>query len=474
VADLSRLLLAIWSRQTGKSFAMSFRGIRRCIREGTTEVYLSAGERQSRLLMEKVKLHLEAVKAIEDWIERDFAVNPDENDGKDRVKQLEIRLKNKGVIYGLPANPDTARGYSGHIHLDEFALIKNARKIYSAVYASILRGYTLEIGSTPNGTSGKCYEIAKESGLVPGYVRQADSYWSAHLVDIYTAAMQGLADSVPPPPTPPKDYVTWARKQFAQRFARPATERMVNFVAALRAGEDDDEQWQQEFECVFISDASNYIPMELIIGCQSEEATTDCHLADLKGGSNLYLGVDIGRKRDLTVAWLFEKLGDVLWSKYMLVMKGQSFDAQEKAISDILDIGVRRCAIDQSGIGMMLAEHLVKRYGGVVEAVQFTAQVKEKLAPLTKQGFESRTVRIPDHRDIRNDINAVKRFVTPAGNIRFDAEHTDKGHADRFWALAMVLNAASTPVASLADGRMVGTPRSREFALEAAEEFSLA
>jgi phage FluMu gp28-like protein len=29
--------------------------------------------------------------------------------------------------------------------------------------------------------------------------------------------------------------------------------------------------------------------------------------------------------------------------------------------------------------------------------------------------------------------------------VRFDAEHTDRGHADRFWALAMVVNAASEP-----------------------------
>jgi phage FluMu gp28-like protein len=62
---------------------------------------------------------------------------------------------------------------------------------------------------------------------------------------------------------------------------------------------------------------------------------------------------------------------------------------------------------------------------------------------MVKQAFEERRVRIPDNREVRADINAVKRFVTPAGNVRFDAEHTDRGHADRFWALAMVVNAAS-------------------------------
>jgi phage FluMu gp28-like protein len=207
--------------------------------------------------------------------------------------------------------------------------------------------------------------------------------------------------------------------------------------------------------------------MELIINCESEQAFLE--LADAQelwvlGHTNpeLYLGVDIGRKRDLTVAWLFEKLGDVLWSRALVALKNAPFDAQKKAIKDLLDLGVRRCSIDQTQIGWMLTEELQKEYANV-EGVIFTAQVKEKLAPLVKQRFENRLVRIPDNRDVRADINAVKRFVTPAGNVRFDAEHTEKGHADRFWALALAIEAASQPVSHLSDGVIVGTPRDAEW-----------
>jgi phage FluMu gp28-like protein len=52
----------------------------------------------------------------------------------------------------------------------------------------------------------------------------------------------------------------------------------------------------------------------------------------------------------------------------------------------------------------------------------------------------------------------VKRYVTPSGNVRFDAERTDKGHADRFWALAEVINAATQPVASFNDAYIGGEP----------------
>jgi phage FluMu gp28-like protein len=136
-----------------------------------------------------------------------------------------------------------------------------------------------------------------------------------------------------------------------------------------------------------------------------------------------------------------------------------TFDEQEKAIFSLLDLGVRRAGIDASGLGMMLAEHAVQKYGAVVEAMTFTAQVKERLAPMVKQAFEDRTVRIPDSREVRADLNSVKRYVTPSGNVRFDAERTDKGHADRFWALAEVINAATQPVASFSEQAfLVGQP----------------
>ena len=172
----------------------------------------------------------------------------------------------------------------------------------------------------------------------------------------------------------------------------------------------------------------------------------------------------------------------------LLTLKGVSFDEQERAICNLIEatphpssslghplprgegqgvrgVAVRRCCIDQSGIGMMLAERLVQKYGAVVEPVTFTAQLKERLAPMVKQAFEERTVRIPDNREVRADINSVKRFVTPAGNVRFDAEHTDRGHADRFWALAQVINAASEPQAHFDEvAGLVGSPVMAGFA----------
>jgi phage FluMu gp28-like protein len=449
IKDDAQLKVAVWSRQSGKSFAAALRAVLKCVERRTQYIILSKGERQSRLFMEKVKDFCQVFKEAK--FLREFSTMESEE------KTMEVYFPlNRSRIIGLPANPDTARGYTGHIVLDEFAFHGDAHKIYAACFPIITRGYSIEVISTPNGTAGKFYEIAKQAGLVgisdqglgiregssptPNPQPLTPALWSGHKVDIYDAVAQGL----------------------------PAN------IDLLRSGCDDEETWLQEYGCQFLSDAQNYIPVELISTCVHEEATTEwanrqigsrqlgkgpsAHLPN-SPSAELYLGVDIGRKRDLTIAWLFEKVGEVLWSRLLLTLKGVTFDEQEKAIFRLLDLGVRRAGIDASGIGMMLAEHAVQKYGAVVEPTTFTAQLKERLAPMVKQAFEERTVRIPDNREVRADINSVKRFVTPAGNVRFDAEHTDRGHADRFWALAQVVSAACEPTGHFEDvAGLVGSP----------------
>jgi phage FluMu gp28-like protein len=117
---------------------------------------------------------------------------------------------------------------------------------------------------------------------------------------------------------------------------------------------------------------------------------------------------------------------------------------------------IRRACIDSTGIGAQLAEEAVERFGSRVEAVTFTGAVKEDLAITLRRRFEDRLIRIPADRDIREDIHSVKKFTTAAGNVRFDAERTERGHADRFWALALAVHAAAaqlTPIAYEPVGR---------------------
>jgi phage FluMu gp28-like protein len=156
--------------------------------------------------------------------------------------------------------------------------------------------------------------------------------------------------------------------------------------------------------------------------------------------------VDVGRDHDLTVLWLCERVGDVFFTRAVDCLENQTFDAQERALYAWLERPeVRRCCIDATGLGRQFAERAQQRFGPArVEAIHFTAVVKEELAGIVRAAFERRAVRIPNEPFVRADLRAIKKETTAAGNIRFTADRGRNGHADRFWALALALHAGQT------------------------------
>ncbi len=470
----SPLKIVVKARQIGYSFSATLEALLRCLERRTTWIFLSKGERQSKLLMEKVQEHIQSCGIVAQAFESTFFEGASQ-------KQLEVRLPNGSVIYGLPSNPDTARGYTGNVTLDEFAFHADADKIYSALFPTITRGYGLEVISTPNGQQGKFYELAKAAGLTERWQATGDECsekgagpahhsslntrhltWSPHWCDVYEAVRQGLK---------------------------------IN-IELLRAGCDDESTFQQEFCCQFISTAENFFPPDLLAACLSAEATTDTPprlLASARGlmGSEalgapvggqspplpeFFLGIDVGRHHDRTVFWLDEvrtmsnrdnagredlKPAENRWAVARIVhaLERAPFAEQLEYARELMRLEhrdgtslVRRAAIDATGIGAMLAETLAEEFGPRIEPVTFTAAVKEDLAFRTKRRMEKQLSLLPDTREIRRAFSAVKKMVTPSGNLRFDAVRTAAGHADEFWAKALAdLAAESGPEAAAAN-----------------------
>ncbi len=124
VESEARFRWSCWSRQTGKSFTMSLRRILRGLRRSRNQIFLSASERQSRELMQKTQQHCRALQIAirhyhSHWL-----------DGT-AFKQLEIELPNGVRVIGLPANPETVRGFTGDVFLDEFAMHNDDREIWA-------------------------------------------------------------------------------------------------------------------------------------------------------------------------------------------------------------------------------------------------------------------------------------------------------------------------------------------------------
>jgi phage FluMu gp28-like protein len=59
-------------------------------------------------------------------------------------------------------------------------------------------------------------------------------------------------------------------------------------------------------------------------------------------------------------------------------------------------------------------------------------------------------VTLPRDRELVGQIHAIKRRVLPSGKVSFDAERNARGHADKFWAVALACWRCSAPPSSTA------------------------
>lgn len=392
ILDESRLKVWVASRQIGKSFSIALEALWLAMKKPRDMcVILSASERQSKEVMEKIYKHVRVVQAVSPG----FRLM--------RQTREELLLPNGSRILCLPAKPETVRGFSAHVFLDEFAFHEHPEAIWQSIYPTTTHGYLLRVISTPNGQSGMFYQLVH-------HVKNA----SVHRTTIHEAEADGL--------------------------------HIEGGIDALRAGVADPDAWAQEYECAFLDEASAWLTYDMIDRCERHDCLWSkpigyffrSGLGHARG--ELYLGVDVGRKRDLTVMALLEKIGDVLWLRDLHIMANAPFPAQRAALKERIGL-VRRGCVDSTGLGMQLAEeaHQIKR---TVEPVTFTQKTKEQMAVGLRQRFEDQTIRIPPDGVLRDDLHAVKKITTPSGNMRFDAERTD-GHADRFWAIALAVHAAS-------------------------------
>jgi phage FluMu gp28-like protein len=220
----------------------------------------------------------------------------------------------------------------------------------------------------------------------------------------------------------------------------------------IKAGCASEEQFLQEYMCLPADDEGAFLSYDLIAGCEYRaaeawEMDSNGVMPDGRRLSELYVGVDVGRKNDLTVIWVLERIGSMLFTRAVICIQNQTFSAQEAVLYDVLGLpAMRRCCMDDTGLGMQLAERAKEKFGTYrVEAVRFTGPVKEALAYPVRAAAEDKSVRIPYNDKIRADLRSIRKTTTAAGNIRFDAESTSDGHADRFWALALAIHAASNP-----------------------------
>ena len=364
----------------------------------------------------------------------------------EKEKLYSIKFANGTEVNSLASNPDVFAGKGGDVVLDEFALRADPRGVYAIANPTIDWGGSLEIISTHRGSHNYFNELINEIQH-----KGNPKNFSHHRVTLQDALDQGFL---------------W-KLQTKLRDGDPRLDMTeADYFDYQRSKAPDEESFLQEYMCVPSDDNSAFLSYDLISTCtlkypdsldESTEETVD-H-AGRKGKirklvnslfkANLdipmFLGVDIGRDHDLTAIWLMGKFGSIYLPLLIIEMTGVSFSRQEKELYDLLNnVRIVRACIDNTGIGKQFTERAQEKFGVYrVEAVTFTAAVKEKLAYPVRAAFEDRTIAVPDDELVIADLRAIKKETTATGSIRFTADRGKNGHSDRFWAVALALNAVS-------------------------------
>lgn len=407
VKDKSRFKLGRFCRQSGKTFGTTLEIVddvyeAEARARRSPWVILSRGERQAKEAMEEgIFRHIDAYgMALSSLARDDYEFYDEDSKLKRTALQIVMPGRQRNRITALPANPDTARGFSANVFADEFAFHHDSRKIWTALFPCISAGWKIRVTSTPNGKNNKFYDLATTD----------DPIWSKHEVDIYQAVADGL-------------------------------ERNID---ELKRGLMDDDAWEQEYLLKWLDEASAWLSYDLINGVEHDHAG----IPDNYTGGPCFVGIDIGTRRDLFVIWVFELVGDVLWVREIIAKKRIRFAEMDALIDEVfLRYNVARCCIDQTGMGEKMVEDAQRRHGSMrVEGVLFTLSSKLILATGGKQAFEDRKLRIPmADMALRADLHSLKKIPTATGAARFDADASEAGHADRAWACFLAVHAAAGP-----------------------------
>ena len=401
VALPERFKIWVASRQVGKSFACAAECVLRALRQPQSHtIILSSGERAALEFMEKVRQWAEAVSLV-------IADFDEARAGAQAVmKAAEVRFANGSRITALPANPATARGYSAHVVLDEFAFHDDPTAIWRAVFPIVSSPFkgslTLSVVSTPQGLGNKFYDLVNEA-------RQPGSRWGLQQTTIHDAVAAGLPDD----------------------------------REALRAGAGDADTWAQEYECVFLDAGGVLFTYEALAACEDSAAT----LADAGPAKGpRYVGVDVGTVNDPTVAVTLERTdAGKLRVVEVLRFKGMTLPEQEARLRPLLRAATR-CGLDATGLGTQLGQTFARELGGKFQAQTFTAKWKAEAFPRLLRSVQDRLLGLPVDKECREDMHAWA-MAPGAPFPTYWAPRTKAGHSDFTSALLLAHEAAMATAA---------------------------
>ncbi len=345
------------------------------------------------------------------------------------------------VIHALSSNPDALAGKRGNVILDEFALHADQQKLLKVSSAVTQWGGQRIIISTHRGKQSVFAQLVNDA------VNNGNPMgWSHHKVTIVDAVNDGIVERI--------------NAKAGKALSRE------DFLAAARAKCLTESDYLEEYMCVPQDTAGQLISWDTINACTNDRiAAADALLTEEAGPVGV--GVDVARQHDKHIyIAVVPYLGRyaVRWVYYH---EDNSWAARDAMLDTLTATApVKLVLIDQTGMGDKYVQDAMRRRNGYkVRGVTFTPATKEELATNLAKAMEAGNLIIPNHPMLKAHLAAIEKGYTKTGLVCYNADRTESGHADMFWALALAYHALTmraaegTWTAEMIEGASISTGR---------------
>lgn len=356
-----------------------------------------------------------------------------------------------------------SRSFTGNLVLEEFAYHPDARRVWEASAPVLTTGrLRMRVVSTPNGT-GNAFHAQHETAMRRG------SGWAFYEIPMEVAVACGYP---------------------------------VDMRACWILANGDARLFAQMYQCSFFDNVLQYIPHAKIQECLAAGGF------DPRGPGLYYAGLDIGETSDRTVLTVVRAFQGKIYPVHVEAIARTEWDKMEAMVAwAFWRFRLRRLCIDKTGMGTFPAQKMQQIHGDAaevsyrrnrVEMIRFDRSEKEVLATQLFSNVSDGSLRLPasdaalptyTRRDrqgeraqgpetgdaivvnapsdpsgdfpgtarlIQDEIAAIQRVVTTAGNVTYVSPKTKQGHGDHAWSLALAVHAVDAvhPIVRVLQMRM--------------------
>lgn len=338
----------------------------------------------------------------------------------------------------LSSNAKMFRSKQGDVTIDEYAHHEQQGEIYKAAQPCMLwlADAQLELISSHNGPETQFNRFCRESET--GVNKQKFSWYRVTLKDAVAA---GLAVKV------------W--KHRISEF--PDRETLDNaFIEEIRSGCATEEDFAQEYDCQpakqsALITSEQYQQLTLVNPETQLPISIPEELHYDRAYGELFVGIDCGRRNDLTVVWVLEKgydpkapkhIPDVYRPVCVKWFRDTEFPVQEQAIRAIVNHpAITKGYIDMGSVGRGLADAVQDVTGSIVEGMGMSAPRMAEMAERVKAFVQQRRIALHPDPYVKSDILSVRKVQSQGGAWKYQGS-TRTTHGDFFWAMALALHAA--------------------------------